>query len=277
MLLLALPLVALTAAPEVPGGSKPLPPSRTARSEPLPEVKDDESDSTSAQGENTGEEGFLDPYYAEDEEEARSEGGCFDGSGGDLPWMALRLIFSVPVSHHADPFGNDLVRHSIGTDGAPFGLDVSGGLTNAGGLKGAVASARIWTPSPVFLGAHYDNLRIRGHDDFWLLYPEVGVELLYDLPVDLSPIGCGLVARQEDEDVLWGGGVGLDARVRLLDFLDLSADYRLAWLSRRPLHRWSSTLAWNAGSFAAWGGYLVLRNCEGETEHGPAAGLRIRI
>jgi hypothetical protein len=275
-LLMTLPVLALAGSPCMAGGNPP----RTGDHGETPSDRR-ESEADGSDSASTGEredDGLLAPYYTEEEEGASSsDGGCFDGCGGDMPWMVFGHVLSVPVSHHADPFRNDMVRHSIGGKGAPLSLEVSGGMTTAGGLNGATASARIWTPSPALAGVRYDHLRIEGGGDITLVYPEAGLELLYGLPVTLSAVVCGLAAWEDGRDVLWGGGFGADAGAYILDFLDLSAEYRLAWLRERPLHRGSARLSWNAGRIAAWGGYLVLRNCEGDTEHGPAAGIRVRI
>jgi hypothetical protein len=150
-------------------------------------------------------------------------------------------------------------------------------MTTAGGLKGGMASARFWTPSPFFLGGHFDRFRLSDAPDLSLLYSEAGMEVLYDLPVSVSGAGHFLATWDDGRDPLYGGGLTADMSVRLSEAIEVAGDYRLSWLSGLPLHRGTARLCWNVANFAAWGGYVLVRNSEGETVDGPAAGLRLRI
>ncbi len=237
-------------------------------------------------GENGGDgdgeghdEGFLAPYYDAAHEGGAASGGdgCFDSCSGDLFLDLARLLFSIETSHYAIPCRHGMVRHRLGEGGSPASLSLEGGMTTAGGGKGVLASARFWTPSPFFMGAHFEGLRPDGASDFHLAYPEAGLEVLYNLPVTLSGSGHLLVGCEEDRDPLFGGGLGVSASVFLSEIIEIGGQYRISWLEELPLHSASARCYWNVAHVSAWGGYLVLRNSDGDVLAGPMAGLRLRI
>ena len=241
---------------------------------------DGEARSAEGEGKDEEEEGFLDPYYHEGQQGGGSTSGgkgCFDSCSGDLLSDLTRLLFSIEITHHAIPYRHGMVRHRLGEGGSPVSLSVEGGMTTAGGRKGAVASARFWTPSPFFLGGHFTHFRPDDSPDFFLAYPEAGLEVLYNLPVTLSGSGHLLVAWEEDRDPLFGGGLGTSASVFLSELFEMDANYRISWLEELPLHSGTARLCWNITWVSAWGGYTLVRNSDGDTVDGPVAGLRLRI
>lgn len=256
--------------------------------EPRGAESETEDDGGSAEGEEVcgdgegdeEEDGFLDPYYDRGHEGGGSSSGgdgCFDSCSGDLFSDLARLLFSIGITHHAIPYRHGMVRHRLGKGGSPVSLSVEGGMTTAGGGKGALASARFWTPSPFFLGGHFASFRPDDSADFSLAYPEVGLEVLYNLPVTLSGSGHLLVAWEEDRDPLFGGGLGTSASVFLSELFEVDAQYRISWLEGLPLHSGTARFCWNITWVSAWGGYTVVRNSDGDTIDGPVAGLRLRI
>ena len=257
--------------------------SDSSEEDPRPEPDDTGSDSDTAldeeeedEGEDSG--GLLDPYYDREHDGGEPAGsGCFDSCGGDLLSDLARLLFSIEVTHHTVPYRHDGVRHRLGPGGNPVSLTIEGGMTRAGGNKGEMISAALWTPSPFYLGGHFENVRIEEQPDISLLYPEAGVELLFNLPVTLSGSAHAIVAWEKERDPLTGAGLGTRFGVYLLDFAELAADYRISWISGSPFHRGSARIYWNIGHVAAWGGYMALQNCDGETADGPVAGLRLLI
>ncbi|MGM0627960.1 MAG: hypothetical protein ACQETZ_07365 [Candidatus Fermentibacterota bacterium] len=250
--------------------------------EPEPRAAESETEDGGGSGEGgeEEEEGFLDPYYHQGHEGGGSstEGdGCFDSCSGGLLSDLGRLLFSVEITHHAIPYRHGMVRHRLGEGGSPVSLSVEGGMTTAGGGKGALASARFWTPSPFFLGGCFVRIRPDDSADFSLAYPEVGLEVLYDLPVTLSGSGHLLVAWEEGRDPLFGGGMGTSASVFLSELFEVDVHYRLSWLEELPLHSGTARFCWNITWVSAWGGYTLVRNSDGDIIDGPVAGLRLRI
>ncbi len=216
------------------------------------------------------EDSFLEPYYESEE----TSPGCMESGCNAMSSLLLALVFA-DVRYNSNPFDNGGTRSIIGTEGAPLAFSALAGATRTGGGQGWLVDAKLYFPCPLAIAVRYEEVKPEEKKDFSLIYLEVPMQFLYNLPVSLE-IGPHLIFIQDEgEDRLTGSGVNLGIEYLFLDNLGISGDYRLSWISHLPLHDGEVHMSWYLSPLELWTGWGILRNSNREVLHGVRAGVGV--